>query len=120
MTTPAQAGHGAVPGVDPDRAAALVDEGASLLDVREPDEWAAGHVPGAIHIPMGEVIDRVDRISGAGRVVVVCRSGGRSARVAEYLLGIGVDAVNLEGGMQAWSARGLPMQSAGGVPPTVA
>lgn len=85
--------------------------GAVLLDVREDNEWAAGHAPGALHIPMGQVPQRLDDIPEADRVFVVCRSGGRSARVTAYLNANGWDAVNVERGMNGWNALGRPMES---------
>lgn len=97
-------------------------EDIGLLDVREDDEWAAGHAPTAVHVPMGQVSQRLDEIAAAvpGRPVhVVCRSGTRSARVAAYLSEIGLDAVNVTGGMQAWSGAGRPLVAEAGAPPTV-
>jgi rhodanese-related sulfurtransferase len=87
-------------------------EDAVLLDVRENDEWAAGHAPQAVHVPMGQVPQRLDELATTfpGRpVYVVCRSGGRSARVTAYLAQAGWDAVNVDGGMRAWAAAGRPM-----------
>ncbi|MBV9139714.1 MAG: rhodanese-like domain-containing protein [Pseudonocardiales bacterium] len=87
-------------------------ERAVLLDVRENDEWAAGHAPEAVHIPMGQLTQRLEELTTAfpdGPVPVVCRSGGRSARVTAYLLQAGRDARNVEGGMRAWAAAGRPM-----------
>lgn len=80
-----------------------------LLDVREDDEWVAGHVPGAVHVPMGQVPDRLDELPGDERLHVVCRSGGRSAQVTAYLNAAGRDAVNVDGGMQAWATAGRRM-----------
>lgn len=88
-----------------------VGEDAYLLDVREPDEWAAGHAPDAHHVPLGDVPAHADELPRDRQVVVTCRSGGRSARATAYLRSIGVDAVNLEGGMQEWAATGRPLQS---------
>jgi len=79
---------------------------ATLLDVREPDEWAAGHAPGALHIPMGELMGRLDELPADAPLYVVCRSGGRSARVTAYLNGNGWDAKNVDGGMNSWHAAG--------------
>jgi rhodanese-related sulfurtransferase len=105
-----------VPAVGPHE----VPEGSVLLDVREDDEWEAGHAEGARHIPMGDLPVRFDEVAGladAGELVVVCRSGGRSARVVAWLAQNGVDAVNLDGGMGAWEAAGRPLVSeTGGVP----
>jgi rhodanese-related sulfurtransferase len=87
-----------------------VPEGAFLLDVREHDEWAAGHAPQALHLPMQEVPARLDEIPTEGNVVVACRIGARSAQVTAYLLSNGWDnVVNLDGGMRAWHAAGQPL-----------
>jgi DMSO/TMAO reductase YedYZ molybdopterin-dependent catalytic subunit len=90
-------------------AAALVAAGALLIDVREPGEWQAGHVAQAWLLPMGQVARHRDDLPQDRRIVVVCRSGGRSAAVAEALRTWGLDAVNLAGGMTAWSLAGLPV-----------
>ena len=95
--------------LDPVSAAAALDEGAILLDVREPDEWAAGHAPAATWVPMAQIPSRIDELPRDRRIVAVCRAGGRSARVAEALIGSGFDVANLTGGMQAWDAAGLPV-----------
>ncbi|RLK60128.1 rhodanese-like domain-containing protein [Actinokineospora cianjurensis] len=92
---------------------------AVLLDVREQDEWDAGHAPSAQHIPMGELTARLDELPADAQVFVICRSGGRSARVTQYLNGNGWDAVNVDGGMQTWSALGQPVVSASGQDPQV-
>ena len=81
-----------------------VSDDAFILDVREPDEWSAGHVEGSLHIPMGQVPDRAQEVPQDRRVVVVCRSGHRSARVTGYLRQQGCDAVNMDGGLVAWQA----------------
>jgi rhodanese-related sulfurtransferase len=109
----------AVPSVGPGD----VPADAVLLDVREDDEWVAGHIEGAHHVPMGDVPARLDEISGLadgpGELVVVCRSGGRSARVVAWLAQNGVDAVNLDGGMGAWASSARPMVSETGGEPFV-
>jgi rhodanese-related sulfurtransferase/glyoxylase-like metal-dependent hydrolase (beta-lactamase superfamily II) len=109
-----------VPEVTVDDGAALVDAGALLLDVREPDEWVAGHAPTATHVPMREIPSRVDELPRDRRIVAICRSGGRSRAVAEALIGAGFDAVNLTGGMRAWEAAGLPIETDHGAPGVVA
>lgn len=109
-----------VPEVDGNEGKALVDDGALLLDVREPDEWEAGHAPAAVHVPMKEVQARQGELPKDRRIVAVCRSGGRSAAVAGALNAWGFDAVNLTGGMQAWSGSGLPVVTDTGAPGTVA
>ncbi|MFD7027721.1 rhodanese-like domain-containing protein [Streptomyces sp. NPDC098789] len=110
---------GPLPSVD---VAAVPSEGF-VLDVREDDEWAAGHVEGALHIPMsdfvarfGELTEAMDAIEGAPRVHVMCRVGGRSAQVTQYLVRQEIDAVNIDGGMQAWDAAGRPMVTDNGNP----
>ncbi len=91
-----------------------------LLDVREPDEWAAGHAPAAHHLPMMEVPARTAEVPTDADVVVICRMGGRSSQVVSYLIGNGWDNVrNLEGGMHAWAAAGREMTSDDGQPPRV-
>ena len=100
---------GATPQVSARAAQALVEAGALLLDVREPDEWRTGHAPGATLMPMASVRDRHGDLPRDRRVVVMCRSGGRSAAVTDSLLAAGFDAVNLAGGICAWSAAGLPV-----------
>ncbi|QHC26568.1 rhodanese-like domain-containing protein [Streptomyces sp. GS7] len=92
--------------------------GDFLLDVREDDEWEAGHAEGALHIPMSEFVARYGELTEAapegGKVFVMCRVGGRSAQVAQYLLQQGIDAVNVAGGMQAWEAAGRPVSDGRG------
>jgi rhodanese-related sulfurtransferase len=92
---------------------------AALLDVRESDEWAAGHAPGATHLPMSELTGRMDELPDGDPLYVVCRSGGRSARVVAYLSGQGYPAVNVEGGMQAWAQQGRDVVADGGADPQI-
>ncbi|MEU8618233.1 rhodanese-like domain-containing protein [Streptomyces sp. NPDC048623] len=105
-----------LPSVD----AASVPAGALLLDVREDDEWAAGHVEGALHVPMSGFVARFGEVTAAmaeaGQAFVVCRVGGRSAQVTQYLVGQGFDAVNVDGGMLAWEGAGRPMVTDDGSP----
>jgi rhodanese-related sulfurtransferase len=78
-----------------------------LLDVRDPDEWDAGHAPEAIHVPMMEIPGRISELPEDRDIVVVCRVGSRSAQVVAYLIAQGRDRVaNLGGGMFAWHAAG--------------
>ena len=104
-----------LPAVD----AKAVPEGGFLLDVRESDEWLAGHAEGAVHIPMGEIVARLDEVPADRRVHVICRVGGRSAQVVQYLIAQGRDAVNVDGGMLAWEAAGRPLTTEDGTPPFV-
>jgi len=82
--------------------------GVLLVDVREPDEWAAGHAPGAYHQPLGKLDPA--KVPAADAIYVVCQSGGRSARAARVLVDAGIDAHNVTGGMSAWNAAGLPVE----------
>ncbi len=86
-----------------------LSEPVILLDVRENDEWEQGHAPGAVHIPMSEVPSRLAEVDIDARLYVVCKAGGRSARVVEYLNQIGYDAINVDGGMSAWQHSGRPL-----------
>jgi len=83
--------------------------GAVLLDVREDDEWTAGHAPEARHLPMSQLTGRLDEVPAVDPLYVICRSGSRSARVVAFLSQQGVPAVNVAGGMQSWAAAGRPM-----------
>lgn len=92
-----------------------VPAGHVLLDVREQEEWDAGHAPGALHIPLGELPARIDELPEED-LLVVCRSGGRSLRATAWLNRSGYDARNLDGGMKAWAAAGLPVTAEGPEP----
>jgi rhodanese-related sulfurtransferase len=93
-------------------------DGAVLLDVREDDEWTAGHAPGARHVPMSQLTRRLDEVPSADPLYVICSSGNRSARVVAFLSRQGVSAVNVAGGMHSWAAAGRPMvaERAGATP----
>jgi rhodanese-related sulfurtransferase len=94
---------------------------AVMVDVREQNEWDAGHAPEAVFIPMGDLPSQLGELPiGEGPLAVVCRSGNRSGRVVAWLAQQGIDAVNVAGGMQAWNAAGKPMVAEGGGPPRVA
>ena len=82
---------------------------AVLLDVREQDEWDAGHIEGAVHMPMSEVPARLGDLPEADPLYIVCRSGNRSGRAAAWLNAQGIDSVNVAGGMKAWAFAGKPM-----------
>jgi rhodanese-related sulfurtransferase len=98
-----------------------VTHDAYVLDVREDDEWTAGHAPGAVHVPMGEIPARTGELPTDRPVVVVCRLGGRSAQVVNFLQQNGFEqAINLDGGMARWEAAGKPMVSEDGGVPRVA
>ena len=85
-------------------------EGVSILDVREPVEWHYGHIDGATHVPLMDLPGRLDEVP-AGRVVVVCKVGARSAQATAWLAQQGHDVANLDGGMVEWAAAGRPMVS---------
>ncbi len=80
-----------------------------VLDVREDYEWRAGHIQGALHIPLGSLPQRLVDIPAGQRILVVCKVGGRSAQATQFLQARGRAAVNLAGGMVAWDAAGREM-----------
>ncbi len=91
----------------------------TVLDVREDAEWAAGHIEGAKHIPLMQLPNRLDELPDDSQVLVVCRSGARSAQATAFLNAHGRDAVNLAGGLVAWSRSRRPMVADGAAPPHV-
>jgi rhodanese-related sulfurtransferase len=105
-----------VPQIGADEGARRVEEGAFLLDVREADEWAAGHAPAATHIRLADVPGRLQDLPGDVEVIAICRSGQRSDRAAGFLRAQGIEAVNLAGGMHAWAAAGLDVITDDGDP----
>jgi|SRR4051794_6983467 rhodanese-related sulfurtransferase len=98
---------------------AEVTDGTVVLDVREDDEWAAGHIAGSTHVPMSEIVLRVAEVPAADPLLVVCRVGARSAQVAAWLRAQGRDAHNLAGGLLSWSAAGRPLVTDAGTPGSV-
>ena len=104
--------------MDPQRLARRLRE-VQVLDVRYPNEWEAGHIDGAVHIPVDDVAERMEELDRDRPVVTVCRSGQRSERTAHWLAAEGFEADNLDGGMEAWAAAGLDYRGAGGAPGTV-
>lgn len=111
--------HGLVSVSIPEVSVDQVPTDGVLLDVRESDEWAAGHAPGAVHVPMTQLAERLDDVPDGSPVYVICRSGGRSARVTAYLTQQGWDAVNVAGGMGRWARSGRPMEADGDAVPEV-
>jgi rhodanese-related sulfurtransferase len=93
-----------------------VAKGALVLDVRKDDEWAAGRLANAVHIPLAQVQDRAGELPKGRLVVTVCKDGGRSYKAAYALRQAGYDAVNLAGGLTAWAAAGLPVVTDSGAP----
>ena len=84
-------------------------EGVALIDVREADEFAAGHVPGAVNMPMSSIGEHLDELP-EGPFDVICQLGGRSARVVEALSARGHDATNVDGGTAAWQESGYGIE----------
>jgi rhodanese-related sulfurtransferase len=84
-------------------------DGAVIVDVRERDEYLAGHVPGARLIPLGELTERAAELPRDGRLHVICASGTRSLQAAQWLAAAGYDAVSVAGGTQAWADSGRPL-----------
>jgi rhodanese-related sulfurtransferase len=105
----------------PEVGAAAVPDAGWLLDVREDDEWSAGHVPDATHIPLGQLGARTGELpANRETIYVICRSGMRSARATMALNRAGWQAVNVAGGMHEWAAAGRPMVTDSGAAPFVA
>jgi rhodanese-related sulfurtransferase len=97
--------------ISPAEAHALDD--AYIIDVREPEEVAQARVDGAVHIPLGALVERLDEVPRDRTVYVMCALGGRSAKATQYLEAHGVDAVNIEGGINEWYRAGLPVTLGG-------
>ena len=96
----------AVSEVTVDELESALQSGAPLIDVREIDEYLAGHVPGAVLVPLASVPSTLDVFPADQRAYVICRSGARSRRACEYLAAQGLDAVNVAGGTLAWISSG--------------
>jgi rhodanese-related sulfurtransferase len=84
-----------------------------LIDVREPDEYAEGHVPGAVLVPLQTVPDHLDAFEGPGTTYVICKGGGRSMQACEYVAQRGAEVVNVAGGTMAWIMSGRDVASGG-------
>jgi len=82
--------------------------GVQVVDVREPEEYVTGHVPGATSVPMGQLADRLAEIDRSKPVFVICQSGRRSAAMTDVLLSHGFDAHSVSGGTAAWTKAGRP------------
>ncbi len=89
---------------------AAVRERGVLVDVREPEEYVAGHLPGAVPIPMGQLATRMGEIDKTSPVFVICASGNRSSAMTDLLRGAGFDAVSVAGGTDAWIRSGRPLE----------
>lgn len=103
-------GRRSVPEVTPEEALRRQQAGALIVDVREPEEWRAGHIPGAVHVPLGELSGRVRELDPERELILVCRSGNRSAQATALLQQAGFRQVyNLAGGLIAWGRHRLPI-----------
>jgi len=96
-----------------------VPEDAAILDVREEYEFTLGRAAGALHIPLGQLPDRIGELDPDTDYYVICRTGGRSMRAADFLVARGYSAINVAGGSGAWLESGRPMEADGGAEPTV-
>jgi rhodanese-related sulfurtransferase len=94
--------------ITPKETTERIASGASLVDVREQDEWDAGRAPGSIHIPMSQFRARVGDLPD-GELAIICRTGSRSANVVLTLRAAGIDARNVAGGLVGWVRSGLPI-----------
>lgn len=94
-----------------DQLEAALEDGAYVLDVRNPDEYEEKRIPGVTLIPLGELESRAAEVPTDQQVWVVCAAGGRSMKAATYLRQLGVDAVNVAGGTNAWAGAGKPVES---------
>ncbi|GAA5189374.1 rhodanese-like domain-containing protein [Rugosimonospora acidiphila] len=104
----------------PDVSSSQLPDDAYLIDVREDDEWQAGHAPTAVHLPMTQLPERLDEVPRDGDVVIVCRSGHRSSEVVRFLLSQGYENVrNLTDGMFGWVAASRPLVSEDGGDPVI-
>ena len=103
------ASPGPITEVDVDTFAQAHADGAVVLDVRNPDEYVAGHVAGAKLIPLGELGARQDEIPEGDPIYVICAVGGRSLKAAEAMAQAGYNVVNVAGGTKAWIEQGRPV-----------
>ncbi len=101
-----------VPGLDPAAAQARLQapQAPFLLDVRQPDEFAAGHIAGAQLIPLGELPRRLSELPREREILCVCWSGSRSQAAAQQLIAAGFKVTNINGGMMAWQQAKLPVK----------
>ena len=97
--------------IDIAQAAVARTRGVLLVDVREQEEYADGHVPGAVNIPMEHLPSRVKELDRDAPVHVICASGRRSAAMVDFLTEAGFDALNVVGGTSAWIRAGHPIET---------
>lgn len=96
--------------IDIQQVATALESGACVIDVRETSEYAAGHVPGAVNIPMGRLTARLGELDRGATVHVICASGNRSGAMVDLLVAHGFDAVNVAGGTGAWIRSGRSVE----------
>jgi rhodanese-related sulfurtransferase len=99
------------PEIDVDRLARAHEDGATVIDVREPREFFDARVPGAVLVPMAQLSSRLHELDRDRPVYVVCASGNRSAAMADLLVANGYDAYSVAGGTAAWARSGRPVES---------
>ena len=104
--------------IDIDQVAMALEGGAAVIDVREAGEYSAGHVPGAIHVPMSRLTSRLDELDRNSPVHLICGSGNRSRAMTDLLASLGFDAVDVLGGTSAWIQSGRPVETGTNVIPT--
>jgi len=100
-----------VPEIDVAELARVRAAAVPLIDVREPDEYTAAHVPGALLVPLATVPDRLADVPAEATIYVICAKGARSLRAAEFYRSQGIDAVNVAGGTTAWVDAGQPVST---------
>lgn len=100
-----------LPEIDVTTLASEHANGAVVIDVRQPAEYAEAHLPGATLLPLDEVVERIDEVPDTETVYVICRTGVRSAKAVEYFRARGIDAVNVAGGIRAWLDAGEPVDT---------
>jgi rhodanese-related sulfurtransferase len=103
-----------MPEVSPSQAQQLLASGAQLVDVRTDTEYAAGHIPGALLVPLADVQSEAAGLDRERPLVVYCRSGERSGMAADAFAASGWDAHSIEGGLLQWADEGLPLEPEGG------
>jgi rhodanese-related sulfurtransferase len=99
------------PEIDIEQLARSAEHGVTVIDVREPSEYVAGHVPGATLVPMGQLPSRLGELDRSRSVYVVCASGNRSAAMTDFLVAGGYDAYSVAGGTTAWARAGHPVET---------
>jgi rhodanese-related sulfurtransferase len=104
----------------PEILSADLPAGVFLVDVREDDEWAAGHAPDALHVRLAELAGRAGELPRDREIYLICRGGARSAYAAQMLASEGWQSVNVADGMTGWAVAGRPMVSESGAEPFVA